>query len=243
MVEDIIGLLPRSGVPSGAAASTGGSSTRAGDGALTSSLASLLGGGVAAVPSFLVRAFASAPSRARSSVISSVVRVATGWAIGCFVVACPKVVCPMVLWSVGPEPSMVLGQHPRQRCKIPSKYKTLELRLYDKCTCFFPLLTGWSSCATPWRPSAWHGQPPPLLWPCLGTPARQRRGRWADLWWANHPLPRPHLGGCAACGPNSRPPLLRRRRPQLGGVSGVLVLGFSRPSLGQLMALEWLPLG
>ena len=32
---------------------------------------------------------------------------------------------------------MVLGQHPRQRCKIPSKYKTLELRLYDKCTCFF----------------------------------------------------------------------------------------------------------
>ena len=46
MVEGIIGPLPRSGTPSGAAASIGGPSTRAGDGALFSSSATLLGGGV-----------------------------------------------------------------------------------------------------------------------------------------------------------------------------------------------------
>jgi len=63
IAEAIIGLFPRSGAPFGALASTDGSSTRAGDGALISSPAPLLGGGVVVVPSSLVGTAASVSSR------------------------------------------------------------------------------------------------------------------------------------------------------------------------------------
>ena len=84
--------LTEVGSPSGAAASTGGSSNRAGDGALFSSSARLPGGGVAIATSSLDGAFASAPSRDGSSVISAVVGATAGHVVGCSVVACPTVV-------------------------------------------------------------------------------------------------------------------------------------------------------
>jgi len=60
-VEGIIGPLPWSGAPSCVEASTGGSSTQAGDGVLFSSSATLLDWGVPTVPSSLIGALVSAP--------------------------------------------------------------------------------------------------------------------------------------------------------------------------------------
>ena len=104
-----MGPLPRLGVPSYVVASTGGSSTQAGDGALFSSSTTLLGGGITAAPSSLIGAFTSAPSRAESSAILSVIGAAAGCAMGCSVAVCPTVVYLPVTGGVGPKPKMVLG--------------------------------------------------------------------------------------------------------------------------------------
>ena len=67
MAKGTIGPLPWAGTPFYVDASIGGSSTRAGDGALFSSSTTLLSGVVPTVPSSLVGVLVSAPSRAGSS--------------------------------------------------------------------------------------------------------------------------------------------------------------------------------